>query len=39
MEVHHHSHMEVHHHSHPDGYGDKRKKGSHYFWEFVRVFL
>ncbi len=31
--------MEVHHHSHPDSYRDKRKKWTHYFWEFFMLFL
>jgi hypothetical protein len=31
--------MEVHHHSHPDSYRDKRKKWTHYFWEFLMLFL
>jgi hypothetical protein len=31
--------MEVHHHSHPDSYRDKRNKGTHYFWEFLMLFL
>ncbi len=32
--------MEVHHHSHtPDSYRDKRKKWTHYLWEFVMLFL
>lgn len=31
--------MEVHHHAHPDSYGNKRKKWTHYFWEFLMLFL
>ncbi|HJS54003.1 MAG TPA: hypothetical protein VJ765_05645, partial [Chitinophagaceae bacterium] len=31
--------MEVHHHTHPDSYRDKRKKWTHYFWEFLMLFL
>jgi hypothetical protein len=31
--------MEVHHHAHPDSYRDKRKKWTHYFWEFLMLFL
>src|SRR5688572_13817320 len=31
--------MEVHHHAHPDNYRDKRKKWTHYFWEFLMLFL
>jgi hypothetical protein len=31
--------MEVHHHSHSDSYRDKRKKWTHYFWEFLMLFL
>ena len=30
--------MEVHHHSHPTGAGS-RKKWTHYFWEFLMLFL
>ena len=30
--------MEVHQHTHPDSYRD-RKKWSHYFWEFLMLFL
>src|SRR5678815_2052967 len=30
--------MEVHHHSHPTGAGS-HKKWSHYFWEFLMLFL
>ena len=33
MEVHHHSHI------HPDSHRDKRKKWTHYFWEFLMLFL
>ena len=31
--------MEVHAHTHPDSYRDKRKKWTHYFWEFLMLFL
>ena len=33
--------MEVHHHSHtsPDSHRDKRKKWTHYVWEFLMLFL
>ena len=30
--------MEVHHHSHP-GHSGSRKKWTHYFWEFLMLFL
>ena len=30
--------MEVHSHTHPDSYRD-RKKWTHYFWEFIMLFL
>jgi hypothetical protein len=31
--------MEVHHHAHPDSHRDKPKKWTHYFWEFLMLFL
>lgn len=31
--------MEVHHHSHPSSSSGHRKKWSHYFWEFLMLFL
>jgi hypothetical protein len=31
--------MEVHAHAHTDSYRDKRKKWTHYFWEFLMLFL
>jgi hypothetical protein len=31
--------MEVHSHTHPDSYRDHRKKWTHYFWEFLMLFL
>ena len=31
--------MEVHHHSHPSTSSGRRKKWTHYFWEFLMLFL
>lgn len=31
--------MEVHHHSHPPAVAGHRKKWTHYFWEFLMLFL
>ena len=31
--------MEVHHHAHPSTSPGHRKKWSHYFWEFIMLFL
>ena len=31
--------MEVHQHTHPDSYRNHRKKWTHYFWEFLMLFL
>jgi len=31
--------MEVHHHSHPSPSSGHRKKWTHYFWEFLMLFL
>ena len=31
--------MEVHHHSHPSTSSGHRKKWTHYFWEFIMLFL
>ena len=31
--------MEVHHHSHPSTSSGHRKKWTHYFWEFLMLFL